>query len=514
MVLLRYLLSISNLAFIDSPPTGLTALLSPQMPSAMYWWWTPGRLGLFLAYTSVRSDSHISTRENGLCWKTHETRGSVGAKLTHTWQLSCISNSLLLKGQEELDIQKEGALLPVKLCLLLEGFDTKNGLLEALLRVWNGYCVHSSPWTPCQQNRRPHVFQQKSAQADEGPVGSDVCKPRQWETCQLCGCLLIPEHFGQCFPALPERRSGWGSPQVISMRDLALSQLFPLHSVFYCLLSQLWVRTLNCICTPELYITAFFPEWCSVARVYGLRSGCYSLLEKVSSFFQHCHQQSIVFKLQSWGTLADSAFNCSHFMTRACFTRTAMYRLHLSWEEQHAVPLQSSDGMTRVRLFWDRSCRSGIQATPSEVWGSSVCCVHLRALCSVDRSQLTLSELMQTHSHAERTESWLLCKSSKLMLSTDNCSSAARGRHRAQYKFTCAWTMLNRCTQRHSAQVTETSERANYRSRYTVWPSFKSSAIHAHKGKRKSQRNYYFFPDLTLKTFFPDFSSTWQFDTS
>lgn len=65
---------------------------------------------------------------------------------------------------------------------------------------------------------------------------------------------------------------------------------------------------------PESYLYCWaiyhciFPEWCSVAHVYGLKSGCDSPLEKVSSFFKCCHQQSIVFKQQSWGTLSDSAF--------------------------------------------------------------------------------------------------------------------------------------------------------------------------------------------------------------
>lgn len=126
-------------------------------------------------------------------------------------------------------------------------------------------------------------------------------------------------------------------------------------------------------------------------------------------------------------------------MIKACVTRTAVYHLHLSWEERlraHAVPLWSPDGMTRIHIHQDQSWgRSGFRATPSEVWGSSVCTAPQSNLLS-RRSQLTLSELMQNslHSHAERTESWLRCKSSWLMLSIDNCSCAACGWHRAQYK--------------------------------------------------------------------------------
>lgn len=66
-------------------------------------------------------------------------------------------------------------------------------------------------------------------------------------------------------------------------------------------------NTESYLCYWAMY-RCIFPEWCSVTLVYCPTSGCDSLLEKVSSFFQRCHQQSIAFNLQSWGTLADSAF--------------------------------------------------------------------------------------------------------------------------------------------------------------------------------------------------------------
>lgn len=193
-------------------------------------------------------------------------------------------------------------------------------------------------------------------------------------------------------------------------------------------------------------------------------------------------------------------------MIRACVTRTAVYHLHLSWEEQlgaHALPLQTPGGMTRVRLSRDQSCSSGIHATPSDVCGSSVCTAPQSSLLG-RRSQLTLPDLLQTRFvHVlKELKVGFSAKAHGLTLSIDNCSCAASGWHRVQYKFTRAWTALSRCTQRHSAQVTGTSEIASDRSRYTVWPSFKSSAIYAQKGKRKSQHNYYFFPDRPLTTFF------------
>lgn len=87
-------------------------------------------------------------------------------------------------------------------------------------------------------------------------------------------------------------------------------------------------------------------------------------------------------------------------MIGARVTRTATYHLHLSWEERlraHAVPLWSPDGMTRIDISQDQSwVRSGIHATPSEVWGSSVRTAPQSNLLG-RRSQLTLSELMQTH---------------------------------------------------------------------------------------------------------------------
>lgn len=87
------------------------------------------------------------------------------------------------------------------------------------------------------------------------------------------------------FPAWPEGTGSWGSPQVISMRNLALSQLFPLPSFFYCLLSQLRMWTLNC--TTELYMSCIFPECLmfSCSCIWLDITGCGSLVEKVSSFF-------------------------------------------------------------------------------------------------------------------------------------------------------------------------------------------------------------------------------------
>lgn len=99
--------------------TSLMQCIGSEFLADLVFSWLRHQLEVILLSALVKIDS--------LGWKIHETEDSVGAKLTCTWQLSFISDSLFLKGQEELDVQKEWALLPVKLCLLLEGFDTKMG---------------------------------------------------------------------------------------------------------------------------------------------------------------------------------------------------------------------------------------------------------------------------------------------------------------------------------------------------------------------------------------------------
>lgn len=98
------------------------------------------------------------------------------------------------------------------------------------------------PLVNTHRNRWLHIFQEeRCAWADKGLGGRNVCNPRQWEMWadSLALWTMFPFQLGL--------KGGWGSPQVISMRNLALSQLFPLP--FYCLLSQLrmWIVLLSCI---------------------------------------------------------------------------------------------------------------------------------------------------------------------------------------------------------------------------------------------------------------------------
>lgn len=278
----------------------------------MDWQWTPGKLGFLLAHTSVRSDFHISTSENSLGWNIHETRGSVGAKLTCTWQLSCIFGFLLLKGQEELDVQKEWAWLPVKLCLLLEGFDTKDGLLEALLYGWNWYCVHSFPWTPVNTHWKEgtRCISAGAVCPGWGRASRPWCGPAK-AAANAGGLRLSPCSLARWTMLLPslawrEERLGLTSGD-IRRKSCAVTTLSFAQFPLLLIVTARGANTESYLCYWAMY-RCIFPEWCSVAHVYRPTSGCDSLLEKVSSFFQRCHQQSIVFKLQSRGTLADSAF--------------------------------------------------------------------------------------------------------------------------------------------------------------------------------------------------------------
>lgn len=166
-----------------------------------------------------------------------------------TVQLSCVSYFLLLKGQEEVDIQKEWASFPVKLYLLLEGSDTKAGCWK-LFGLTRTDIVSSHSPVPLVNTQWKQVAASIS--------GGELCLG--WQRTRRQKCLQskavgnlssFPSTSDNAsLPAWPEGTGGWDSPQVISMRNLARSQLFPLPNFFYCLLSQPRMWALNC--TTEL----------------------------------------------------------------------------------------------------------------------------------------------------------------------------------------------------------------------------------------------------------------------
>lgn len=249
----------------------------------------------------------------------------------------------------------------------------------------------SRPLVNTTENRCSRVFQQeRCVWAAEGPGSSDVRSPKRGGTWRFHNSLAL---WAMLF-CLAWREQWLG---LTSKRVSALPQLFPLHSFSYCSLSQLRVRAPNHLCTTGLY-HCVSSEWCSVT--HDLTNGCNSLLQKDSLLFAAL--PSAVSSIKSI-IMSHPGWFCFSVMVISCEERFRALAWLLRSPEQDSFILGSPESLISMQL-------------PSQS-EAALCAQHLRALCSVGRSQLTL--LMQTHcvhSHTERTESWLLCKSSWLIL--------------------------------------------------------------------------------------------------
>lgn len=169
----------------------------------------------------------------------------------------------------------------------MTGTDLRSAILLHLLSIPN-------------ENRWLHIFQEeRSAWADKGLGGRNVCNPRQWETWthSLALWTVLPFQLGLKGLWLG-LTSGHLHEKSCIFSTLSFAQ--------FLLLLYVSAENVN----TELYYWAIYELYFSrvmfsCSCIWSRTSGCGSLLEKVASFFSTLPS---TFKLQSWGTLADSAF--------------------------------------------------------------------------------------------------------------------------------------------------------------------------------------------------------------
>lgn len=269
----------------------------------MLWQWTP--VDWAFSWLSCQFGvTLISVLVKTVLAEKYETWGSVGAKLMCTVQLSCISYSPAPERVRGARYTERMSITSCQTVHLTGRLWYKNELLDALGYDWNWYCIQPFSCTSCQYPLKI---------GDCMYFGGEVCLGWQRTRRQKCiqskavgNVSSFPSALDNAsFPVWPEETGGWGSPQVISMRNPALSQLFPLPSFFYCLLSQprMWIVRLSCIRAVFFRSDVQLPVYMVTYKWLW-----FSARESFFIFFTNCHHHSIAFKLQSWGTLADSAF--------------------------------------------------------------------------------------------------------------------------------------------------------------------------------------------------------------
>lgn len=127
-------------------------------------------------------------------------------------------------------------------------------------------------------------------------------------------CELISWHFGLCFLSSLARRDWWLGLTSGHLHEKSCTVTALSFAQFFLLL----IATAQNV-NPELYYWAMYELYFSgvmfsCSRIWSRISGCGSLLEKVSSFFQHCHQHSIVFKLHHGVPWLILPFNYDHII--------------------------------------------------------------------------------------------------------------------------------------------------------------------------------------------------------
>lgn len=238
------------------------------------------------------------------------------------------------------------------------------------------------------------------------------------------GDFIILLHFGQCFFALPEGSSGWGSPP---------KEFLHCHNSFLCTVS-LTARCHNSECEPWIisvllgYITVFLLS--DVQSPMALQMVAILCCRKILCFFQLCHQQSVVLNLLSWATRDGSASQLWSYHARSNLGHSHDYY----------------GAQNRIHSSWEQSWKSCIHATPITVWGSFVCTAPQGSLLSGEKpAHPAHANSLRSFTH---WKNWKLASLQKLVAYTDKCNCAACGWHRTKYKFVCSWIALSRYTQK------------------------------------------------------------------